>query len=73
VAEALGKVHMHRRGLVWGWWWPVGLKLVFDQMVAPVPEIMADLCITVCTVKVKTYLFKPIFAIVHEKCCFVIC
>jgi hypothetical protein len=23
-----------------GWWWPVGPKLIFDQMVATAPEIM---------------------------------
>jgi hypothetical protein len=40
MAEALGKVHARRRGLVRQWWWPEGPKLVFDQMAAPVPEIM---------------------------------
>jgi hypothetical protein len=29
-------------GLLRGWWWPVGQKLVFDRMAAPVPEIMDD-------------------------------
>jgi hypothetical protein len=29
-----------RRGLFQGWWWPVGPKLVFDQMAAVVPKIM---------------------------------
>jgi hypothetical protein len=29
-----------RRGLLQGGWWPVGSKLVFDQMAALVPEIM---------------------------------
>jgi hypothetical protein len=33
-------VHMQGRGLFRGWWWPVGQKLVFDQMTAPVLEIM---------------------------------
>jgi hypothetical protein len=41
--KGLGKVHMGGRGLHRGWWWPVGPKLVFDQMAAPVPEIM-DVC-----------------------------
>jgi hypothetical protein len=30
-------------GLLWVWRWPVGRKLVFDQMAAPVPEIMVTL------------------------------
>jgi hypothetical protein len=37
-------VHMRRRGLLWGWWWPACPKLVFDQMAAAAaaaaPEIM---------------------------------
>jgi hypothetical protein len=33
-------VQMRGRGLLRGWWWPVGPKLVSDQMAAPVPEIM---------------------------------
>jgi hypothetical protein len=33
-------VHTSGRGLLWGWWWPVGPKLVFDHMAALVPEIM---------------------------------
>jgi hypothetical protein len=28
------------RGLLRGWWWPVGPKLVFEKMAAPVSEIM---------------------------------
>jgi hypothetical protein len=24
MVEALGKVHTQGRGLLWGWWWPVG-------------------------------------------------
>jgi hypothetical protein len=32
-------VHTRGRRLVRRWWWPVGPKLVFDQMAAPVPEI----------------------------------
>jgi hypothetical protein len=24
MAEALGTVHTHGRGLLWWWWWPVG-------------------------------------------------
>jgi hypothetical protein len=40
MAEALGTVHTSGRGLLPGWWWPAGSKLVFDQMAAPVPEIM---------------------------------
>jgi hypothetical protein len=31
MAEALGTVHTRGRGLLRGWWWPVGSKLVFDQ------------------------------------------
>jgi hypothetical protein len=29
-----------RKGTTSGWWWEVGTTLVFDQMAAPVPEIM---------------------------------
>jgi hypothetical protein len=36
MAEALGTVHARGRG----WKWPVGPKLVLDQMAAPVPEIV---------------------------------
>jgi hypothetical protein len=32
------------RELLPGWWWPVGPKLVFDQMASLVPEIM-DGCV----------------------------
>jgi hypothetical protein len=39
-AEALGTVHMRGRRLLRGRWWSVSAKLVFDQMAAPVPEIM---------------------------------
>jgi hypothetical protein len=28
------------KGLFWEWWWPVGPKLLLDQMAALVPEIM---------------------------------
>jgi hypothetical protein len=40
MAEAWGTVHTLGKGLLRGWWWPVGPKLVFDQMAAPVPEII---------------------------------
>jgi hypothetical protein len=40
MAEALGTVHTRGRGLLQGWWWPIGPKLVFDKMAVPVPEIM---------------------------------
>jgi hypothetical protein len=40
MAEALEAVHTCRMGLLRVWWWPVGPKLIFDQMAAPVPEIM---------------------------------
>jgi hypothetical protein len=39
IAEALGTVHTHERGLLQGQWWPIGPKLILDQMAAPVPEI----------------------------------
>jgi hypothetical protein len=39
MAEALGTMHKRRRGLLQGWWWPVGPKSVFDQ-IAPILEIM---------------------------------
>jgi hypothetical protein len=40
MTEALGTVHIRGRGLLRGSCWPVDRKLVFDQMAAPVPEIM---------------------------------
>jgi hypothetical protein len=40
MAEALGTVRRRGRRLLGGWWWPGGTKLIFDQMVLPVPEIM---------------------------------
>jgi hypothetical protein len=40
MAEALGTVHIRGWGLIRGWWWPVSPKLLFDQMAAPIPEIM---------------------------------
>jgi hypothetical protein len=43
MTEALGIVHMHGRRLLWEWWWPVVPKLVFDQMAAPVLEIICHL------------------------------
>jgi hypothetical protein len=36
MVEVLGPVHR-------GCWWPVGLKLAYDQMAATVPEIMDGL------------------------------
>jgi hypothetical protein len=32
--------HTRRKELLWGWWWPVAKKLVLDQIVTSVPEIM---------------------------------
>jgi hypothetical protein len=40
MVEALGTVQTRGRGLVRRWCWPVDPTLVFDQMAAPVPEIM---------------------------------
>jgi hypothetical protein len=40
MAEALGTVHARGRGLLRGWWWPVCLKLNFDQIAVPVPKNM---------------------------------
>jgi hypothetical protein len=40
MAEALGTVHMRGRGLLQQCWFPVGPKLVSDQMATAVPEIM---------------------------------
>jgi hypothetical protein len=42
MVEVIGTVHMRTRGLLQGWWLPVGRKLIFDQMVPPVPEIMDE-------------------------------
>jgi hypothetical protein len=46
MTEALGTVHMRRRGLLQGWWWPVGPKLVFNLMAAPLPKIMDECDVT---------------------------
>jgi hypothetical protein len=40
MVEVPGTVHKRRRGIFWGWWWPIGPKLVFDQMAALALEIM---------------------------------
>jgi hypothetical protein len=40
MAKLIGTVHTCGRGLLRGWWLPVGPKLVFDHMAATVPEIM---------------------------------
>jgi hypothetical protein len=37
--QALGLMHKWGMGLLRRWWWPVGPKLVFDQMAIPVLEI----------------------------------
>jgi hypothetical protein len=50
MAGTLEMVHKREKGLFGGWWWPVGPKLVFDQMAAPVPEIMDG----------------PLYSLVHE-------
>jgi hypothetical protein len=65
MAETLGKVHTRRRALFQGQWWRVRPKLVFNQMAAPVPEIMDKvwfaygLCskvTTLCSARFKTRL-----------------
>jgi hypothetical protein len=38
-SDAPGTVHTPRKGLLRWWRWPVGRKLGFDKMTAPVPEI----------------------------------
>jgi hypothetical protein len=40
MAEALGTVHMCRKGLLQSSLWPIGPKLIFDQMAAWVSGIM---------------------------------
>jgi hypothetical protein len=40
MAEAPGTLHTSGRELLHGLCWPVGPKLVSDQMATPVPEIM---------------------------------
>jgi hypothetical protein len=42
MTETLVEAHTHGRGLLRGWWWPVGPQLVFDQVVSPVPDIIED-------------------------------
>jgi hypothetical protein len=37
----VGTVNVHGRGLPWRRWWRVGPKLFFDQMAAPVPEVVS--------------------------------
>jgi hypothetical protein len=40
MAEALATTHTRGRVLLREQWWPIGPKLIFNQMAAPVPEIM---------------------------------
>jgi hypothetical protein len=40
MAEVKGMVHMGGKRLLQGWWCPVCRKLAFDQMAAPVPDMM---------------------------------
>jgi hypothetical protein len=40
MAECLETEHTCGRGPLRRWLWPVGPKLVFEQMAAPVPEVM---------------------------------
>jgi hypothetical protein len=40
IREALGTMHTLRRGLLRELWWPVGSKLIFDEIEAVVSEIM---------------------------------
>jgi hypothetical protein len=40
MAGPLETAHTRGMGLLRGRWWPVVPMLVFDQMAAPVPEIM---------------------------------
>jgi hypothetical protein len=39
----MGIVHMHGRGIFQRQWWLVGPKLLFEQVAAPVPEIIDEL------------------------------
>jgi hypothetical protein len=41
MSEALGTVHTHRRGLLWGWWCRIGPELVSDQIAASVMYYIA--------------------------------
>jgi hypothetical protein len=57
MVEALGTVLTSGRELFRGWWWPMGPKLVFDHIAAPVPEIMyGSLC--VCNMDSRVEQFK---------------
>jgi hypothetical protein len=40
ITETLGTVHTCGMGLLRGLRWPLGRKLVFEQIAAPVPEIV---------------------------------
>jgi hypothetical protein len=55
MAEALKTLNMRGRGLLRGRWWPVGPKLVFDQMAAAFPEIIDDSFVCVLHVCVSVY------------------
>jgi hypothetical protein len=35
-----GRIAGNNERCIQGWWWPLGSKLVFDQMASPVQEIM---------------------------------
>jgi hypothetical protein len=41
ISERPETAYTRGRGLLRGWWWPVGRKLVFDHITAPFPEIIA--------------------------------
>jgi hypothetical protein len=39
ISPGNGAYAQNGKDLLWGWWWPVGPKLVFDQMAALVQEL----------------------------------
>jgi hypothetical protein len=57
---------MYGRGLLRGWWGPVGPKVVLDQMAAPVSEIMDTSSIKYCSVLHNMYESYHFFYIYGE-------
>jgi hypothetical protein len=68
MAEALRTVHTRGRELFRGWWWALSTKLVFDQMIAPVSEIMdGSLCVGMITNTIR-YIDLRVYCL--SQCCY---
>jgi hypothetical protein len=56
--------HTHGRGLLWGWWWPVGSKLVLlpDVSTSPRNYGYGWLLLKILVVCFKTHILLPLTA-----------